>query len=357
MVRKVRKNDKVALQKDIHKLRLRFGNLITVTNAEWYSLFKDEIRNSIAIEGVFANRQDLINVLEHNKRTDKQKAAAILGYFEAASSMYEYANNQFQENEFVLKMADIKQIHTLLMRYEKDLGTYLGPIGDFRKNNIQVAQASFRPLDMFYVRPGMELLVKWFNESLKKKTYDEVTLAVITHVWFETIHPFSDGNGRVGRILLSYILIGQGLINVAIKGIAGDEREKYYGILEKADRCFDEIHRWLEKHKTLTPAQINKVIKETEFEPFAQMIDGLLHETVDRLKGGTIVDLNNKEAILPLRELARVYNYSQDYLRNLINRGNLKAHKKGKLWYVRVQDIAGYINSVSESTFDSKVNK
>ena len=88
MVRKVRKNENRGLEQKIHELRIRFGNLINVTNAEWYSLFKDEIRNSIAIEGVFANRQDLLDVLENNKRTNKQKAAAILGYFEAASAMY-----------------------------------------------------------------------------------------------------------------------------------------------------------------------------------------------------------------------------------------------------------------------------
>ena len=347
MVRKVRKIEKWDFKQEIQQLRTRFGNLINVTNAEWYSLFKDEIRNSIAIEGVFANRQELLDVLEHNKRTDKQKAATILGYYEAASAMYEYANNQFKENEFVLRMADIKQIHTLLMRYEKDLGTYIGQIGDFRKNDIQVAQANFKPIDMFHVRQAMELLIKWFNESSKKKIYDEVILAAMTHVWFETIHPFSDGNGRVGRILLSYILIGQGLVNVAIKGISKQEREQYYNVLEKSDRCFNEIHREIEKNKKFTPADINKAIKKEEFVPFTQMISGLLREAVSRLEGGKLTNLN-QEAVLPLRQLARVYDYSQDYLRNLINRGQLKAHKKGKLWYVRVHDLAAYINVVSE---------
>ena len=77
MVRKVRKYKSVGFKKEIGSLRSRFENLINVTNAEWYSLFKDEIRNSIAIEGVFANRQELLDVLENNKRTNKQKAAAI----------------------------------------------------------------------------------------------------------------------------------------------------------------------------------------------------------------------------------------------------------------------------------------
>lgn len=353
MVRKVRKIGEVELRQEIQKLRTRFGNLINVTNAEWYSLFKDEIRNSIAIEGVFANRQDLLDVLENNKRTNKQKAAAILGYFEAAGAMYKYADNQFRENEFVLRMADIKQIHTLLMRYEKDAGFYIGEIGEFRKGNIQVAHAAFRPLDVFYLRPGMELLIRWFNESLKKRTYDEITLAAIAHIWFETIHPFSDGNGRVGRILMSYILIGQGLVNVAIKGISKEERANYYAVLEKADRCFNGIHRLIEEAKKLVPADVDRAIKIEEFEPFVQMVRGLLNEALDRLKGGKYTNLN-QEAVLPLRELARVYDYSQDYLRNLINRGQLKAHKKGKLWYVRVRDLADYISEVSENPFTSQ---
>ncbi|MDE2028132.1 MAG: Fic family protein [Candidatus Omnitrophica bacterium] len=343
MVRKVRLNRDNGLKRDVQKLRDRFGNLINVTNAEWYSLFKEEIRNSIAIEGVFANRQELLDVLEHNKRTNKQKAAAILGYYEAAGAMYEYANNQFKEKEFVLRMADIKQIHTLLMRYEKDLGTYIGPVGDFRKNDIKVAQATFKPINMFHVRDAMELLIKWFNESAKKKTYDEVALAAMTHVWFETIHPFSDGNGRVGRILLSYVLIGQGLVNIAIKGIAKDEREQYYHVLEKSDRCFNQLHRLIEKNKKFTPKDVDRAIKVEEFNPFTEMVGRLLREAIGRLEGGQLSNLD-KEAVLPLRDLAKIYDYSQDYLRNLINRGQMKAHKKGKLWYVRVQDLADHVN-------------
>jgi Fic family protein len=147
----------------------------------------------------------------------------------------------------------------------------------------------------------------------------------------------------VGRILLSYILVGQGLINVAIKGISKQEREQYYNALEKSDRCFNELHRLIEKNKKLIPVDVNKVIKAEEFNPFTAMINGLLKETISRLEGGQLTNLN-KETILPLRDLAKLYDYSQDYLRNLINRGQLKAHKKGKLWYVRVQDLADHIN-------------
>ena len=157
----------------------------------------------------------------------------------------------------------------------------------------------------------------------------------------------SDGNGRVGRILLSYILIGQGLLNVAIKGISKDERNEYYNILEKSDHSFNEIHRLIEKHQKFSPKDINNAIRVEEFESFSVMISRLLTESIDRLKGGKLTNVN-KEAILPLRDLAKMYDYSQDYLRNLVNRGQLKAHKKGKLWYVRVSDLVDYINKIGE---------
>ncbi len=332
MIRKVRSIKHTAIQQDIKKLRDRLGNLNNVTNAEWYSLFKEEIRHSLAVDGVFVNRKDLLNVLENNKRTS-QKEAAILGYYEAARTMYEYANNQFKENEFVLRMADIKQIHTLLMRYENNLAAPAEQGGEFRKNDIQAVQGGPKTISKYYVREAMEQLIKWFNESLKDKIYDPVTLAAITYVWFERIHPFSDVNGRAGRILLSHILIGQGLVNVPIKESARQEQGD----------CFKEIHRLIETNVKITPSVINNSIKKESFAPLVQLISGLIKKTIDRLEKGRGAHLST-EAVLPLRHLAKMYDYSQDYLRNLINRGQINAHKKGKLWYVRVQDLERYIN-------------
>lgn len=51
-------------------------------------------------------------------------------------------------------------------------------------------------------------------------------------------------------------------------------------------------------------------------------------------------------SLLPLADLARFYSYSSDYLRNLINRGKIKGQKKGKTWYVRVKDLAEYVEGV-----------
>ena len=199
--------------------------------------------------------------------------------------------------------------YTLLMRYEKDIGTYIGEIGEFRKSNIEVSQATFKPVDVFYVREAMELFIKWFNESLQKKIYDYVTLAAMAHVWFETIHPFRDGNGRVGRILLSYVLIGQGLVNVAIKGVSKNERNKYYDILEQADYCFEEIHCSIEARQKITVSDVNKKIDFADFDPFRAILIKLLYEAVSKIESGRTTNLD-KDAILSLREIAGIYSAS-----------------------------------------------
>ena len=334
-----------SIKEEIKRLRKVRGNMVHVSNAEWYSLFKDEIRNSIAIEGVFANRQELIDILENNKRTDKHKAASILGYFESASTMYEYAANQYKENEFSLRMSDIKQIHTLLMRYEKDMGFYIGEIGEFRNIRAEVTHSTFTPISEFYIRQVMELLLKWVNYHLKRKKYDPILLAAIVHVWFESIHPFRDGNGRAGRILLGYILIGCGLINIAIKGISKKDRDHYYGVLEKADDQFENMHRKIEKGISYTIQELNQSAMENNFDEFLAIIIDRLKDSVSRLKKINI-KIINKDAKLPLSDLAKVYNYSQNYLRNLINRGKINGTKKGKTWYVRVKDMAAYVEQV-----------
>ncbi len=335
------------IKSKIKNLQKKYGRLIHISNKEWYSLFKDEIRNSIAIEGIFTNRTDLMDVLEKNKRSDKQKTAAILGYFDSASAIYEYAVNQYKEKEFSLRMSDIRQIHTMLMRYEKEMRLYEGELGEFRKKTVEVSLSTFTPINEFYVRQVMELFVKWVSYHLNKKTYTPVRLAAVTHVWFESIHPFRDGNGRSGRILLSYILIGCGLINIAIKGVSKEDRNRYYKSLEKADDVFEKMHRDIEKGKKFNIADVDKLIHKSNFDEFVSIIVERLEDSILHLKQ---IDAEHvdKEAQLPLSDLAHIYDYSPDYLRNLINRGRLKGTKKGKTWYVCVKDLAEYIETVEK---------
>lgn len=335
------------LKNEFERLRKQKIPFIAVSNSEWYSLFRDEIRNSIAIEGIFTNRNELLDVLEHYKRTDSLKTAAILGYFESASSVYEYANNLLKVNEFKLRLADIKQIHSLLMRYEKQIGTFQGTLGDFRKGDIEVTESRFKPIKAPFLEHVMRLFVKWINEKLEDADYDKLRLAAISHALFETIHPFRDGNGRVGRILLSFILIGCGYVNIAIKGTNKEDRNKYYEALEIADDQCDFLLRAIESGKKVTTNDVDRFLDKSNISLLSKIIEDRLMDAYDRLKNEVTLKYD-QDALLPLRDVAKFFHYSQDYLRNLINSGKLTAQRSGKLWYVRVRDMELYREKVEK---------
>jgi Fic family protein len=336
------------LKQEFQYLKKYNIHLIAISNSEWYTLFKDEIRNSIAIEGIFANRNELLDVLEKNRKSNDQKTSAILGYFESASSVYEYANNLYEQNEFSIRLSDIRQIHTLLMRYEKQVGSFTGKLGDYRNEIVEVTQSRFSSLNYMFIRETMDIYVKWLNKKLDDKKNDPIKLAALSHILFETIHPFRDGNGRTGRILLSFILIGSGYTNIAIKGTQKVDRDNYYEAMERGDNEFEKMLRLIEKGEKLAVKDIDEFASRTDSSLLEKIILERLNHSFTRLKEKPVIQ-QNLEAVIPLRDAAKFYNYSQDYLRNLINKQKLPALKKGKLWFIRIKDIEKYIAS-----FDKK---
>jgi len=77
-------------------------------------------------------------------------------------------------------------------------------------------------------------LVEWYKKH--KKKYPPLLLAALIHNQFEDIHPFQDGNGRVGRLLLNYILLQFNYppINIRLK-----DRNRYYQTLQKYHKTGD----------------------------------------------------------------------------------------------------------------------
>ncbi len=87
-------------------------------------------------------------------------------------------------------------------------------------------------------RPGsitseMEQLVDWYNQSVKNGHEHPVARAAWLHYRLTVIHPFTDWNGRIARLLLNHTLMRDGYLPVLIRR---DERTEYYETLEKADK-------------------------------------------------------------------------------------------------------------------------
>jgi hypothetical protein len=94
-------------------------------------------------------------------------------------------------------------------------------------------------------------LIEGLRQWLADDRSSAVTRAIITHLEFVTIHPFLDGNGRVARLLMNYILLGAGYPWVTIRS---DERTPYFRALERAqvDEDVTELAHFLAHHVATT---------------------------------------------------------------------------------------------------------
>ncbi len=92
------------------------------------------------------------------------------------------------------------------------------------------------PLGGFVCEELLDLLFKWYNE--KKQSMDPVLLACLMHFRFVSIHPFSDGNGRISRLVMNYILYKN---NYPMFDIPFIIRKYYYNALERANLKEDDM--------------------------------------------------------------------------------------------------------------------
>ena len=91
----------------------------------------------------------------------------------------------------------------------------------------------------------MKTFIKWFNAEDKM---DPVLKAAITHLWFITIHPFDDGNGRIARAITDMQLARADESNQRFYSMSAQirkERNKYYDLLEKTQKGTLDITEWL----------------------------------------------------------------------------------------------------------------
>ncbi len=98
--------------------------------------------------------------------------------------------------------------HKLIIEIHKKLMKEIDERVGYRSGDVRVFMSRFDASPGIYVKTDMELLLKWYRKN--RKSLHPFVLAVMFHHKFEKIHPFSDGNGRAGRMLMNYILMSAG---------------------------------------------------------------------------------------------------------------------------------------------------
>lgn len=170
--------------------------------------------------------------------------------------------------------------HQLLMR-----GNYHVAVGAWRTHTapMQVVSGTIgKEIVHFEAPPSvsvpteMSLFINWFNETAPKGSKpiaNPLIRAAIAHLYFETIHPFEDGNGRIGRIIAEKAL-AQGLkrpILMSLSTAIEANKNAYYDALKKAQRT-NVIQDWIQYFsQTILDAQddfiqsIHFLLKKTRF--------------------------------------------------------------------------------------------
>ena len=132
----------------------------------------------------------------------------------------------------------------LLLKWHKDIfgGTKLDIAGKYRDYLVKIGN-HIAP-DWQDVKKLMTQLVKFINEE----KINLVELSAIAHYRFEKIHPFGDGNGRIGRLLMNHILWHSGYPMLIIEY---KKRKSYYRALKRQEQDFVNyfLRRYLSVHK------------------------------------------------------------------------------------------------------------
>lgn len=229
-----------------------------------------EATNSNRIEGTRTTFEDAITPVEQIKPELRDDWHEVQNYIEAIS----YSISRLEELPISMRL--IKEAHKILLQGVR--GEHKTP-GEIRKTQNWIGGSSLK--DAFFIPPEPNMLpdlltdIEKFlhNEDLQ---VPELIKAGIVHYQFETIHPFLDGNGRTGRLLIILYLISTGLLSKPVLYISDffeRNRMSYYDSLSMVKQR-DDMTQWLKfflsgivetsKNSIKTFEQIIKLKKSVE---------------------------------------------------------------------------------------------
>lgn len=223
-------------------------------------------------------------------------------------------------------------------------GLYKIEVAQLRTGDMQVVSGSMGKEIVHFEAPKAILLEKelncfvdWFNSS---SNIDSILKAAVAHLWFLTIHPFDDGNGRIARAITDMQLSKADGVNQRFYSMSAQikvERKMYYKILESTQKGDLDITEWIVwfleclKNALLSSSVIiDKVIKKHQF----WVLNGnLINNERQREMLNKLMD--SFEGNLTTSKWAKMTKSSQDTalrdITDLVNKGILiKANSGGR---------------------------
>lgn len=199
--------------------------------------------NSNAIEGNKLTYGETLTLLLYGltaKGKPFKDHLDILGHRDAVDLMLDMV-----KGDRPLRQADVRQLHQIMLKEDYPQRAIrpdgqevfrIIHVGKYKSepNHVRTARGAMHYFAEPNAVPGfMTELLDWYTAAEEEDTLHPLLRAVVMHHEFVAIHPFDDGNGRIGRIVINFTLMRAGYPPLIVPV---DDRLAYYQALEKADK-------------------------------------------------------------------------------------------------------------------------
>jgi Fic family protein len=193
------------------------------------SYIRREAVLSSRIEGTRTSLSDLLLDEAELERSDDADVREVRNYVTAL----EYGLERLRELPLSLRL--VRELHERLMQGVR--GNRATP-GEFRRSQNWIGPTGSTPATAIYVPPPadlmMDCLANWEQFLHERGRFPDLIQCALMHDQFEAIHPFLDGNGRVGRLLITLFLLERGRLSQPLLYVSDyieGRRQEYYDLL------------------------------------------------------------------------------------------------------------------------------
>ncbi len=267
----------------INSLRERYYNALTNKDALIKLIAETEVAeqvyNSNAIENSTLTLEETEKIL---LQIDLDRFITEREIFEAKNlaRVVLYINEKAKEQELNIEV--ILSLHKMLISNIRD-----DVAGRFRKNNEHVRVGN-------YIAPAPKKVIEMIEKMLVEynTTNHENIIKRIArlHLTFEHIHPFIDGNGRIGRVINNYLLIREGFVPINIKFI---DRKMYY----EAFKEFDEKGKIKIMEEIVGKSLTNSYHKRLAYLEGAEIITLAEYGKKNKISHSNLINKANRQTI------------------------------------------------------------
>lgn len=254
------------LHAQIAELRDQLGGLPTPHQAQaiWHDIWLDETHHSTAIEGNTLILRQVAHLLDEGRaigNKELREYMEVRGYANAAEWVYGHGVEPSSwSGEELVTLTEVRHVHALALGPVWDVAAHPQAgdderPGSFRRHDIETFPGGMKPPSWTDVALRLD---EWLADARTLRNLDAPHLPAELawlHARFEQVHPFLDGNGRTGRLLLNLLLVRLGYPPAIIR--KGD-RTRYLAALRQADEgdcgplgeflaraILDNLHRFL----------------------------------------------------------------------------------------------------------------